>query len=136
MAANISHQQEIQRLIRQADSARSCLKAEYFEVRQRFDVRARLRQSLKFHAGGWLAGALASGAATGFLLRGGKRRRDAPAKQRGGIFMAAIGLILTALRPFAKVWLTDRVKTHLLGRANGYLTMKTGPVRTPANPVL
>ena len=136
MAANIPNEQEIQRLIRQADSARSCLKAEYLELRQRLDVPARLRQSLKFHAGGWLAGALASGAATGFLLRGGKRRRDGSSKKRGGIFMAGLGLILTALRPFAKVWLTDRVKTHLLGRANGYLTMKTGPVRTPAKPVL
>lgn len=132
MASNISKEQEIQRLIRQAEQARSCIKAEYAEVRQRLDFKTRLRQSLKFHAGGWLAGALASGAATGFLLRG-KKRRGAATKKPRGIFMAGIGLILTALRPFAKVWLTDRVKTHLLGRANGYLTMKTGPVRTPAS---
>ncbi len=120
MAANISKDREIERLIRQGRDAKSCLTEEFGGLRDRWDIPGRIRLSLKSHTSGWLAGAIGSGLATGFLARGGSKRKHVSQKPKG-LFLGAIGLILTAIRPFAKTWLTGRVKNHLLSRANGFL---------------
>ncbi|MEO5713357.1 MAG: hypothetical protein ABIT37_07695 [Luteolibacter sp.] len=101
-------------MIRLSEAARSCLGDEALAVRQRFDVPARLRASLRKHPTGWLMGSLASGLAASLLFfRGGKTAK--PEKRRG-LPTVLLGLTLTAVRPLAKVWLTNQVKHHLVGR--------------------
>jgi len=100
-------------LIALSAAARSFLGDEALAARQRFDIPARLRGSLKEHPTGWLMGSLASGLAASLLFRGGK---PAKPEKRRGLPTALLGLTLTAVRPLAKVWLTNQVKHHLAGR--------------------
>ncbi len=99
-----------------AATARSHLSGEASALKARLDVPARLRGSLKSHPTGWLLGSLASGLASGLaaslLFRRGSPRE--PKKHRS-FPIAIFGLILTMVRPFAKVWATDILKGYLLG---------------------
>ena len=103
---------QIQRLIRLSEAARSSLGEEARALTEKFDVSARIRSSLKAHPTGWLLGSLASGLAASFLFRG---KTNAPQKRRS-FPTALLGLTLTAVRPLAKVWLTNQVKNHLVGK--------------------
>lgn len=118
MDRKLQQKQKIQGLIALSAAARSNLDTEATALRQRLDVPARLRGSLKSHPSGWLLGSLMVGLAGSLLLT----RRPAPVeKKKRGIPAVLLGLSLTALRPFAKVWLTDQVKHYLAGP-------RTGPV--------
>ena len=108
--------QEIQQLILISAAARSCLGAEAHALKQRLDVPARIRGSLKNHPTGWLFGSLVSGLAASLLFRGKSSplfqgKPSLPPKRRT-IPTALLGLALTAVRPLAKVWLTNQVKQH------------------------
>lgn len=105
---------EIERLIRTSESARASLESEAELLRKRLDVPARIRTSLKSHPTGWLVGSLVSGLAAS-LLFGRKPQAQAQAvaeKKRRSLPLTLLGLSLTAVRPFAKVWLTDQVKHY------------------------
>lgn len=109
------HNQEIQRLIRLSETARSCLESEAISLRQRLDVPTRIRGSLKSHPTAWLLGSLASGLAASLFFR----RSPAPTeKKHRGLPLTLLGLALTAVRPLARVWLTDQVKNYLSGHAS------------------
>lgn len=117
MDPKLPHHQEIERLIRASAVSRSCLQSEVSVLKQRLDFPSRIRSSLKSHPTAWVVGSLASGFATSLLFR----RRAVPtgAKPRG-LALTLLGLALTAVRPFAKVWLADQVKQHLVGRSGAY----------------
>jgi len=112
MDRKLSKDEELARLIRISAAARSHLSGEAGALKARLDVPARLRGSLKSHPTGWLFGSLASGLAASLLFR-----RSAPAspKKHRSFPIAILGLILTMVRPFAKVWATDLLKGYLLG---------------------
>lgn len=123
MDRELSKDQQIERLIGQARSARSFLGSEAITLRQKLDIPARLRSSLKSHPTGWLFGSAASGLAASLLFR----RKPAPAaKQERGMPFKILALILTLVRPMAKLWLTGQVKNYLT-------TASREPV--PARPV-
>lgn len=115
MDRKLPKNQEIERLIRLGEAARSCLGNEAVLLKQRLDVPTRIRGSLKSHPAAWLFGSLASGFAAGLLLF---RRKPAAAaeKKHRGLALTLLGLTLTAVRPFAKVWLTDQVKNYFAGQ--------------------
>lgn len=121
MDRKLPQSQEIERLIRLSAASRSCLSGEVTQLKLRLDVPTRIRGSLKTHPTAWLFGSLASGFAASLLFR----RKPAPtgAKPRG-LPLTLLGLALTAVRPFAKVWLADQVKSYLIGRPGSF----------PANP--
>lgn len=114
MDRKLPKDQQIERLIRLGEAARSCLEQEAVLLKQRLDVPARIRDSLKEHPTGWLFGSLVSGLAASLLLR--VKPRPAENKHRG-LPLSLLALTLTAVRPMAKVWLTDRVKSYLIGRS-------------------
>jgi hypothetical protein len=110
--------QEIQRLIRLGETARASLQSETAELRQRLDIPSRIRTGIKTHPTGWILGALGTGLTLSRLLF---RRRQAPKSKAGqkrkSFPMLLLGLTLTAIRPFAKVWLTDQVRRYLTAQA-------------------
>lgn len=112
MDRKLSKDEELQRLTRIAAAARSHLSGEAIALKARLDVPARIRGSLKSHPTGWLVGSLVSGLAASLLFRRGSPRE--PKKHRS-FPIAILGLILTMVRPFAKVWATDLLKGYLLG---------------------
>ena len=114
MDRKLSKTEQIERLIRLSDSSRSRLREEAVSLKQRFDLPARIRSSLKGHPTGWMLGSLAAGLTASWMLR-----RPAPVtgKKHRGLLLSLLGLTLTAIRPFAKIWLTDQVKNYLTGRA-------------------
>lgn len=112
MDRKFQQSQEIQRLIQAAQVARSYLEIEAISLKQRLDVPARIRGSLKSHPTGWLVGSTVSGLAASLLFR---RRPVVTEKKRKSFPLALLGLTLTAVRPLAKVWLTDQVKGYLTG---------------------
>lgn len=116
MDRKLSTSEEIQRLTRLSEASRACLGREISTLKHRLDVPARLKDSLKSHPTGWLFGSLASGLAASLLFR---RKRQAPvaAKKHRSLPVALLGLTLTAIRPFAKVWLADQVKNYLSGNS-------------------
>lgn len=105
---------EIERLIRLAEAARSSLTHEAVLLKQRLDLPARIRGSLKQHPAGWLLGSLASGLAASLLFRSKPRPVE---KKHRGLPLTLLGLTLTAVRPMAKVWLTNQVKNYLTGQS-------------------
>lgn len=113
MDRKLPKNQEIERLIRLGAAARSCLGNEAVLLKQRLDVPARIHGSLKNHPAAWLFGSLASGFAATLLFR---RKPAAVEKKHRGLALTLLGLSLTAVRPFAKVWLTDQVKNYLAGQ--------------------
>ncbi len=111
--------QEIQRLILISAAARSCLETEAHALKQRLDVPARIRGSLREHPTGWLVGSLISGMAASLLFRSKPSRAltglsGSPSPRRP-LPVVLMGLALTVIRPLAKVWLTDQVKQRLAG---------------------
>ncbi len=113
MAQELSKNQQLERLIRAGDDARSLLTAEIATLKARLDVPARVRGSLEGNPTGWLLGSAASGLLASLLFR---RKPSRPAaKKRGGLPFKFLALILTVIRPMAKVWLTGHVKNYLTG---------------------
>lgn len=115
MDRKLPEKREIERLIRISDAARSCLSEEAHALKERLDVPARLRNSLKGHPTGWLFGSLASGFAASMLFR---RKPSSPPKKPKGLPTVLLGLTLTAVRPLAKVWLTDQIKNYVTGHSH------------------
>ena len=112
-----SQNQELERLIRTAESARSQLGGEVAALKQRFDVPMRIHASLKSHPTQWVLGAVGAGLLAsvftkGFFSRKGVIKERKPRK----FYQILLGLTLTAVRPLAKVWLTDQLKKQLLGQ--------------------
>ena len=127
-----SQTDEIQRLIRLGGSARGLLGAEAARMKRSLDVPARVRSSLKQHPTGWLVAALGSGLMVSALLR---RRSSSPSgKKHRSLPIAALGLVLTAFRPFLKMWLTDQVKNYLIAHLRGQNVVANRPARV-SNPL-
>ncbi len=131
MDRKLPKKQEIERLIRLGEAARSCLGDEAILLKQRLDVPARIRGSLKDHPAGWVLGSLASGLAASLLFRLKPRATE---KKHRGLPLTLLGLALTAVRPVAKVWLTDQVKNYLAGHSRASTTKATPSSRPhPSN---
>jgi len=111
MDRKLPKDQEIQRLIRLSSVARSRLESEALVLKARLDVPARIRASLKNHPAGWLLGSLASGLAASLML---SRKAAVMQKTPRGLTRNLLGFTLNAVRPIAKVWLTNQVKNYLL----------------------
>jgi hypothetical protein len=110
MDRKFSKDQEIQRLIQLSASARSCLGNEAILLKKRMDVPARIRGSLRRNPTGWLLGSLGSGIIASLIFR---RKAPSVEKKKRGLSRTIMGLTLTAVRPLAKVWITDQVKGFL-----------------------
>jgi len=117
-------------LIALSAASRSFLGEEALAAKQRFDIPARLRTSLKQHPTGWLMGSLASGLAASLLFR---REKPANPEKRRGLPTVLLGLTLTAVRPLAKVWLTNQVKHHLVGRFASTSSNPQAESRSPSS---
>lgn len=112
-----SQNQELERLIRTAASARSQLGGEVAAIKQRFDVPMRIHASLKSHPTQWLLGGLGAGLLASVFTKGFFRRKEVIKERKPRKFyQILLGLTLTAVRPLAKVWLTDQLKKQLLGQ--------------------
>lgn len=134
MDRKISHQQETERLIRIAEIARTRLGNDAHALVERLDVVSRVRTSLKTHPKGWLLGGLATGFATSALFR---RRPAAPAKtiKSRNLALTLLGLTLTAVRPLAKVWLTDQLGNYFKGRSGVLQPKSSRPVQPSSNSI-
>ncbi len=128
--------QEIQRLILISAAARSCLETEAHALKQRLDVPARIRGSLKEHPTGWLFGSLVSGMAASLLFKGKSNRpvagQSGSLSPRRPLPVALMGLALTAVRPLAKVWFTHQVKQRLAGMLTHTPPVKSGEASPPS----
>lgn len=99
-------------------------------LRQRLDVPARVRDSLREHPTGWLFGSLASGLAASMLFR----RKPAAPKQPRGFPGVLLGLTLTAVRPLLKVWLADQLKLWLAGKTPSLAALQGSFSKTSKSP--
>lgn len=99
-------QLEIDRLIALSAAARVRMSDEAAILRQRLDIPYRIRGSLKEHPSAWMVASLASGMAANFLFR----RKPALPKKTRGLSAVLLGIGLNALRPMAKIWLSNQVK--------------------------
>ncbi|MES2660886.1 MAG: hypothetical protein V4689_19830 [Verrucomicrobiota bacterium] len=117
-------------MIRQAGDARSFLENEAIALRQRLDVPARIRSSLKVHPTGWLLGSAASGLAASWFFRRKPARTE---KKSSRLPFSMLGLILTVARPLAKVWLSGQVKDYLAGtqRNKAFIRPASEPPHSP-----
>ncbi len=132
MDRKLQQTQEIERLIRLGDTARTRLDVAAVSIRQRYDVPARLKDSLKRHPTGWLVGSLFFGLVASMLFN---RRPPAREKKSRGLPLTLLGLSLTAVRPIAKVWLTDQVKQYFSAHRADSLAIQPHP-RPPSSPII
>lgn len=130
MDRKLQQTEEIERLIRLSQTARSSLEVEAVSIRQRFDIPTRLKDSLKQHPTGWLVGSLVSGLAASMLFT---RKAPVREKKNRGLPLTLLGLSLTAVRPIAKVWLTDQVKQYFSAHRTDSATIPPQP-RPPSTP--
>ncbi len=94
------------------------LTAEVRSLKAKLDVPARFRSSLKGSPGGWLLGSAASGLFASLLFR----RKSAKSVSLKSVKKASrpisiLALILTVVRPLAKIWLTGQLKNYLASSA-------------------
>ncbi len=113
MDRELSRQQEIERLIRSSDNARRFIRSEVHTLKAKLDVPSRVRSSLKEHAVGWLFGSAASGMVASLLFR--RKSSRSSGKKSAARPLGILGLILTLIRPLAKVWFTGQVRNYLSG---------------------
>lgn len=113
MAANLPIPREIQRLIQTGDTARGVLGSEIRAFKHKLDVPARIKDSLTSHPTGWLGGSLVAGMAGSLLFRRKAKREQVKKK---GLWGIALGLAISALRPFIKVWLAGQLKSYLAAK--------------------
>ena len=129
MDRELSKDQQIEQLIRQGQNSRAFLENEATSLRQKLDVPARLRSSLKSHPTGWLFGSAASGLAASLLFR----RKPATSAQHERAFpLKILGLILTLARPMAKLWLTGQLKSYLANPSRNSVFTRTQEDITPS----
>ncbi len=119
---------EIQRLIDLSADARACLTNDLDALRQRLNVPARIRRSLKDRPATWVVGSIASGIAASFAFR---RYPSSPPKPRANS-QKLLGFAWTAARPLVKIWLMDQLKTWVAGQvvaspASRFLSRFTPP---------
>ena len=69
MDRKLSKSEQIERLIRLSETSRFRLREEAVSLKQRLDVPARVRSSLKGHPTSWMLGSLAAGLAASWMLR-------------------------------------------------------------------
>jgi predicted acylesterase/phospholipase RssA len=116
MDRKLSEKTEVERLIRLSENARSCLESEAGRIRRRLDVPARIRDSLSAHPTSWLFGSLASGLVASMLFS--RRSQPAVKTKSRGIPGMLLGLTLTAVRPLAKVWLSNQASRWMCQSAS------------------
>lgn len=107
--------QEIRRLIELGASARSGIQREAAVLKQRIHFPSRIRGAVRQHPTGWILGAVGTGMTLSRLLFRSRKTKSAEVARKS-FPMVALGLTLTAIRPFAKVWLADQVKRYLAGQ--------------------
>ena len=112
MARNTHQKADIQALIHQAALSRSLLSGEVASLRKKLDLPHRIRASLKENPSKWLLGSMASGLFASSLFRRKPKKEAAPKKHRG-LLLTVAGLGVSALQPFARIWLTNQVKNYL-----------------------
>jgi hypothetical protein len=134
MDRELSQKQEIERLIRLAEIARTRLGNDAHALVERLDVVSRVRNSLKTHPKGWILGGLASGYVASIFLR---RRPAAAAKtiKNRNWALTLLGLTLTAVRPLAKVWLTEQLGSYLTGRSGVLQPKSPRPAQPSSNSI-
>mgnify|MGYP007092085917 CR=1 FL=1 len=128
MDRKLQQNQEIERLIQAAQSARSFLETEALALQHRLDFPSRIRGSLKTHPTGWLLGSVASGLVASFMLR---RKPVVSEKKRRSLPVAVLGLAAAAARPIAKVWITDQLKSFLAEASAQRAVGRTPLSKTP-----
>jgi len=112
MARNTHQKAEIQALIHQAALSRSLLSSEVASLREKLDFPHRIGNSLKKNPSKWLLGSMASGLLTSSFFRR-KPKKEPVQKKRRGLLLTVAGLGVSALQPFARIWLTNQVKNYL-----------------------
>jgi hypothetical protein len=129
-----SQKQEVERLIRLAEIARTRLGKDADALVERLNVVSRVRTSLKNNPKSWVLGGLFSGFAVSSLFR---RRPAAPSKatKSRNWALTLLGLTLTAVRPLAKVWLTDQLGNYLTGRPGVLPPKRHRPVQSSSNSI-
>jgi hypothetical protein len=111
MDRKLPEKAEIERLIRLSERARTCLESEAARIKERFDIPARIRGSLKEHPASWVFGSMASGLMASLLFS--RRQKPAAKSGRRGVTGVLLGLTLTAARPLAKLWLSNQAERWL-----------------------
>ncbi len=111
---------EIERLILIAESSRNILSNDARAIAQRLNVVSRARTSLKTHPKRWLFGGIASGFITSLIFRRRTATTPTPPQitKNRSLTLTLLGLTLTAIRPIAKVWLTEQLNNYLTGRSS------------------
>jgi hypothetical protein len=123
---------EIEQLIRLSASARSSLGHEMSALKHRIDVPSRIRDSLKNHRAGWLLGSLASGLTASMFFQ---RKPTNEKKSHRGLPLTLLSITFSAVRPFAKAWLTNQVK-HYLARTQAGMPIRSQRSNNSSSPKL
>ena len=132
MAPSTSKLQDIQRLVQQGEDSRSLLSGHATLLRQRLDIPARLRTSLREKPSHWITGGLASGFVASFLLRRKAPRTKKP-KNRS-LPLALVGITFAAVRPLLQGWLTSQVKNYVAGKPTAFSAIAAHRSRDPSPP--
>ena len=123
MAGKSTEQADIEELIRISDQARGELGVKIVKLRRTLDVPTRVVGSLRSNPKSWLLGSMAAGLFGSVLLSRVPRRRKKKKEDPFNLKKAAFSLTLTAVRPVAKVWLANKLKSMsgkwIADRVNG-----------------
>jgi len=107
MDRKLTEKAQVERLIRRSADARFCLENEAKRIKQRFDVPAKIRGSLREHPTSWLIGSLASALVVSMLFS--RRPKPSVKPARSGAKGKLLGLAVKAATPLAKVWVSKQL---------------------------
>ncbi len=119
--ARSTQKAELERLIRLTEKSRARLTTDIAAFKERINVPARVKDSLRSRPGGWLGGSLLAGLAASLLFKRRKRRpawefAERPRKRRRGM-LGLLGGLVTLVSPMlmtmARTWAGNQVRHYL-----------------------
>jgi len=118
MAKSTQQKAGIAELIRRSEQSRLRLSDAHSALKDRLNMPARLKESLKVAPKKWVGGSLFAGLLLGRLFGAKKERPEGVQKIRKqrNLLLGALTLIATLAKPAAKIYATNLLREYFQGR--------------------
>lgn len=116
MARSNKETVELGELIRRSEASRLQLSQSHAVLKRKLDIPSKIKKSIKLNPLPWVGGSIATGF-FGSLSLGKKKKKFKESKTTRkiskGFVIGSLSLIIKALKPFAKIYVTSLLKDYL-----------------------
>ena len=113
---------DLAELVRKSEAARLKLGEAHRDLRQKLDVPARVKDSIKSQPQKWLGASLVAGFAGSFLIKmkkGKAKRKVSAGGKLKSLFPTPISVVLKLLKPAVKIYLAKVIRDYVENQISG-----------------